>query len=111
MTALPRARATPTSRQEERRAALCLSRSLAAVSDLYRGGETDIERLRVELLGILDSEPLARIDYVEFRDGDTLEEPGQADDRTVVALAVRIGTTRLIDNTMIGRGVTWKERC
>lgn len=96
---------------EERRAALCLSRSLAAVSDLYRDGEKNIGILRVGLLAILNSEPLARIDYVEFLDGDSLEEPGQADDRTVVALAVRIGTTRLIDNTMIGRGVTWKERC
>ncbi|RQW86810.1 MAG: pantoate--beta-alanine ligase [Geobacter sp.] len=96
---------------EERRAALCLSRSLAAVSDLYRSGEKDVERLRAELLAILDSESLARIDYAELRDGDSLEEVRQADDRTVVALAVRIGTTRLIDNTMIGRGVTWKERC
>jgi pantoate--beta-alanine ligase len=96
---------------EERSAALCLSRSLAAVCDLYRNGEKNTERLRTELLRILDSEPLARIDYAEFRDGDSLEEVGQADDRTVVALAVRIGTTRLIDNTMIGRGVTWKERC
>lgn len=96
---------------EERSAALCLSRSLAAVSDLYRSGETNVVRLREELLNILNSESLARIDYAEFRDGDSLEEVGQADDRTVVALAVRIGTTRLIDNTMIGRGVTWKERC
>jgi pantoate--beta-alanine ligase len=96
---------------EERSAALCLSRSLAAVCDLYRNGEKNTDRLRTELLRILDSEPLARIDYAEFRDGDSLEEVGQADDRTVVALAVRIGTTRLIDNTMIGRGFTWKERC
>ncbi|TFH39807.1 MAG: pantoate--beta-alanine ligase [Chrysiogenales bacterium] len=96
---------------DERIAALCLSRSLAAVSDLYRRGETNVLRLREELLKILNSESLARIDYAEFRDGDSLEEVGQADDRTVVALAVRIGTTRLIDNTMIGRGVTWKERC
>jgi len=96
---------------EERRAALCLSRSLAAASDLYCSGEKDVERLRAELLAILDSEPLARVDYAEFRDGDSLEEVRQADERTVVALAVRIGTTRLIDNTMIGRGVTWKERC
>jgi len=96
---------------EERTAALCLSRSLAAVSDLYLGGERDVERLRAGLLAILAGEPLARIDYAEFRDGDSLEEVGQADDRTVVALAVRFGATRLIDNTMIGRGVIWKERC
>ncbi len=96
---------------EERSAALCLSRSLAAVNDLYRRGETNVIQLREELLNILNSESLARIDYAEFRDGDSLEEVGQADDRTVIALAVRIGSTRLIDNTMIGRGVTWKERC
>jgi pantoate--beta-alanine ligase len=96
---------------EERRAALCLSRSMAAVSDLYRSGEKDIEKLRAELLVVLDREPLARIDYAELCDGETLEKPEQADDRTVVALAVRIGTTRLIDNTIIGRDVTWKERC
>lgn len=96
---------------EERKAALCLSRSMTAVSNLYRSGEKDIERLRTELLAILDREPLARIDYAELCDGDSLETPEQADDRTVVALAVRIGTTRLIDNTMIGRDVTWKERC
>ena len=48
---------------------------------------------------------------VAERVGVPLEELEQADERTVVALAVRIGTTRLIDNTMIGRGVTWKERC
>ncbi|MHC1699031.1 MAG: pantoate--beta-alanine ligase [Geobacteraceae bacterium] len=96
---------------EERSAALSLSRSLAAVSNLYQSGETNVARLHEELLGILTREPLARIDYAEFRDGDSLEEVGRADDRTVVALAVRIGTTRLIDNTMIGRGVTWKERC
>ena len=96
---------------EERSAARCLSRALAAVSDLYRSGEKDCGRLREKLLAILTREPLARIDYAEFRDGDSLGEVNQADDRTVVALAVRFGSTRLIDNTMIGKGVTWKERC
>ncbi|MDD2319669.1 MAG: pantoate--beta-alanine ligase [Geobacteraceae bacterium] len=96
---------------EERLGARCLSRALAAVSELYHAGEVVVERLRAELLRILDSEPLARIDYAEFRDGDSLEEVGLADDRTVVALAVRIGTTRLIDNIMIAGGVTWKEKC
>lgn len=96
---------------EERKSALCLSRSLAAVCDLYRAGEVVVERLRAEVLRIIESEPPARIDYVEFRDGDSLEEVERADERTVLALAVRIGSTRLIDNTMIGRGISWKERC
>lgn len=96
---------------EERKSALCLSRSLAAACALYRAGEVVVERLRAEVLRIIESEPLARIDYVEFRDGDSLEEVERADERTVLALAVRIGSTRLIDNTMIGRGTSWKERC
>ncbi len=96
---------------EERTGARCLSRSLAAASELFRAGEVVVDRLRAEVLRVLDSEPLARIDYVEFRDGDSLEEVERADDRTVVALAVRIGTTRLIDNILIGGGITWKEKC
>jgi pantoate--beta-alanine ligase len=95
----------------ERKRALCLSRSLAAASDLYRRGEVSVSRLRDEVVAILRSEPEARIDYVEFRHGDTLEEVELADDRTVLALAVRIGKTRLIDNILIGRVITWKERC
>lgn len=95
----------------ERTSALCLSRSLAAASALYRSGEVSVRRLREEVEGIILREPCAVIDYVEFRHGDTLEVTEQADDRTVLALAVRIGKTRLIDNTMIGRDFTWKERC
>jgi len=96
---------------EERRSALCLSRSLAAVCRHYAAGERSVARLRDEVMGIILKEPNAVIDYVEFRNGDTLEETATADDRTVLALAVRIGKTRLIDNTMIGRGFTWNERC
>lgn len=95
----------------ERTSALCLSRSLAAAAALYRSGEVSVRRLREEVEAIILREPCAVIDYVEFRHGDTLEETEQADDRTVLALAVRIGKTRLIDNTMIGRDFTWKERC
>lgn len=95
----------------ERVSALCLSRALAAANALYRSGEVSVRRLREEVEGIILREPSAVIDYADFRDGDTLEEKEQADERTVLALAVRIGKTRLIDNTMIGRDFTWKERC
>lgn len=95
----------------ERESALCLSRSLAAACDRYRSGERSVASLREEVIGIILKEPAAVIDYVDFRDGSTLDEVTTADDRTVLALAVRIGKTRLIDNTMIGRGFTWNERC
>jgi len=87
---------------DERKSALCLSRALAAATQLYRSGEVSVRRLREEVVGIILREPSAVIDYAEFRDGDTLEEAEQADDRTVLALAVRIGKTRLIDNLVIG---------
>ena len=95
----------------ERKSALCLSRALAAASTLFRSGEVSVARLREAVLGILGEEPEACIDYVEFRDGENLEEMERADERTVLALAVRIGATRLIDNVIVGRGVTWKEKC
>jgi pantoate--beta-alanine ligase len=95
----------------ERKSALCLSRALDAASSLFLSGENSVARLREAVLGILEGEPAARIDYVEFRCGENLEEVERADERTVLALAVRIGATRLIDNVMVGRGVTWKEKC
>lgn len=95
----------------ERASARCLSRALAAVCTRYRDGETDAARLREVAMAVFAGETLARVDYVEFRDGDTLSAVDHADDRTVLALAVRIGSTRLIDNTMLGKGITWNEKC
>jgi pantoate--beta-alanine ligase len=87
---------------EERRSALCLSRALAAVRESYRSGERRVATLRQHALAELAAEPAAAVDYLELRQGDTLEELDLADDRTVVALAVKIGTTRLIDNCVLG---------
>ena len=50
----------------------------------------------------LDKAPSAVIDYVEFRNSTTLEEVTSAGDSTLLALAVKIGKTRLIDNTLLG---------
>jgi pantoate--beta-alanine ligase len=51
---------------------------------------------------VIAQETAAVIDYVEFRDGATLRELEVADSSTVLALAVKIGQTRLIDNTVLG---------
>ncbi len=89
---------TPT----ERMSALCLSRALGAARALYRGGERGAPLLRERVVGMITSEPAAEIDYAELRDMYTLEEVSQADERTLVALAVKIGKTRLIDNCVLG---------
>jgi pantoate--beta-alanine ligase len=87
---------------ENRIKALCLSRAIQSALEAYRGGERDVVALdRIARKQILNTEG-ASIDYLEFRNGASLELQQQADDQTLLALAVRIGTTRLIDNCMLG---------
>jgi pantoate--beta-alanine ligase len=86
---------------EERQAALCLSRSLCKAARLVRRGERSagaITRLVTkELLG----EPLAKVEYVKVCDAETLDEIDEVRDPAVLALAVRIGKARLIDNRVL----------
>jgi pantoate--beta-alanine ligase len=86
----------------ERQSALCLSRALAAAKACYHGGERGAAAIREVAVAAIAAEPAAAIDYVELRHGDTLEDIAVADNRSVLALAVRIGTTRLIDNCLLG---------
>jgi pantoate--beta-alanine ligase len=86
----------------ERKSALSLSRSLEAAKALYLQGERDTSSLLSRAMAVIGAEPAANVEYVELRDGDTLEEKEKADDRTLLALAVRIGKTRLIDNCILG---------
>jgi pantoate--beta-alanine ligase len=89
---------------EERRQALCLRKALDRAEAMCRDGERDAEKVRKVLCEIIAEAPLARMDYVEIVDDATLE-PVQALDRPcLVALAVFVGKTRLIDNTVIGGG-------
>jgi pantoate--beta-alanine ligase len=62
----------------------------------------EVERLRSAALEALRAEPCAVMDYLEFRDSETLESATTADTATLMALAVKIGITRLIDNTVLG---------
>jgi pantoate--beta-alanine ligase len=82
---------------DARRAALVLSRSLRLTNDAYAGGERDQAVLRRLLHSELASEPLARPDYAELVDPEDFRSPGW-----LVVLAVNIGTTRLIDNHLLG---------
>jgi pantoate--beta-alanine ligase len=86
---------------DERENALCLSRALAAARALFRDGERSVATLREKVLHIIGEVPGATIDYADFRDSDTLEPIETANGQTLIALAVRIGTTRLIDNCIL----------
>ncbi len=88
---------------EQRRAAVVLSKSLKNASDAVRDGERDADRVRQILRDSIESEPLARLDYAEVADADTLEPardvgPGR---RTVALLAAKVGPARLIDNALL----------
>ena len=87
---------------EQRQSALCLSRSLRTAKALYRSGERNVATMRERVTAVIAAEPAAAVDYIEFRNGYSLEEVAVADDRTLLALAVKIGTTRLIDNCLLG---------
>lgn len=86
----------------QRAGALCLSRSLAAARDAFRGGERSVEALKLAAVAPVRAESAAELDYLEFRDPETLVPLQQADERTLLALAVRIGAVRLIDNCILG---------
>jgi pantoate--beta-alanine ligase len=85
----------------EREAAPVLSRSLRLAEDLWREGERDAEAIRERMRALIAAEPLARIDYVSVADVETLRELETVDGPALVSLAVRIGTTRLIDNVVL----------
>jgi pantoate--beta-alanine ligase len=86
---------------EERQAALVLSRSLTLAEHLIAAGERDPGKVLSRMRQLLEAEPLARIDYVEICRADDLAEVDRLAGRILIALAVRIGKTRLIDNTIV----------
>jgi pantoate--beta-alanine ligase len=88
---------------EERLAAVCLSRSLCKAERLLRRGETSAQALISLVRGELQREPLARVEYVKLCDAETLDDLDKIDDVALLALAVRFGKARLIDNRVLSR--------
>ena len=87
---------------EERRAARVLSRALRRAQEAYAAGETDSARLIGLMQEEFDAEPMAEVDYVEIVDGLSMQPVEQISEGDLVAVAVRIGSTRLIDNFIAG---------
>jgi pantoate--beta-alanine ligase len=85
----------------ERQAAVCLSRSLCKAERLFKRGETSAQALIRLALAELAKEPLAKVEYVNLCDAETLDDVETIDDPAVLALAVRIGRARLIDNRVL----------
>lgn len=86
----------------DRQAATVLFRALSAARDLYEGGERSAEVLREKMKDVIESEPLARMQYVSCADFDTLNELETIRGRALLSMAVLFGKTRLIDNFVLG---------
>ena len=86
---------------KERQAALCLSRAVKTGKEVIYTG-ADAKEVLNSMKAIIEAEPLARIDYVMMVDALTMQPIEKADRDVLVAMAVYIGKTRLIDNFSYG---------
>lgn len=87
--------------KEERKAALILSRSLDNAKCKIKDGVKESAIIREGIETELQTEPLAKIDYIEIVKLDTMKPISKIEENTLVAIAVYIGKTRLIDNFII----------
>jgi pantoate--beta-alanine ligase len=83
---------------DERAAAASLRRALLAARQRWEAGERSAETLRGAMSSVLAAEPLATPEYVSVADGRTLAELDRVNGPALLSVAVRFGSTRLIDN-------------
>ncbi|MDY6881810.1 MAG: pantoate--beta-alanine ligase [Thermodesulfobacteriota bacterium] len=88
---------------EERTSALCLKKSLDLADDMFRDGETRADVLKNRIESLIRSHPFTSIDYVSLCDPETLDDIDTLGDENLLALAVRVGNTRLIDNSLLSK--------
>ena len=86
---------------QQRKDALCLYNALQECQKLYGQGTTDTKILIEQMRKIIEQVPYAQIDYISIVDSESLENLKKIDRGALVALAVKIGSARLIDNIMI----------
>lgn len=84
--------------EEERKAAVILSKAVFLGEKMVKDGEKDAKKVREAMIHVIESEPLAKIDYVEVTDWGNLEPVDTIEASVLGAIAVYIGKTRLIDN-------------
>src|SRR5438270_5829866 len=89
---------------EDRRAATIIYRALSRAEAAYLSGERSARKLAESVRAEIEREPRARLEYVSVTDADTLERLDKLDERNVlIAVAARIGQTRLIDNIVLNK--------
>ncbi len=88
---------------DQRKQALVLNKSLRYAEKQWQEGLRDMARLKADIRAMISANSACRVDYVAFVDARTLEEADSRSPEILLALAVFIGTTRLIDNVLLKR--------
>jgi pantoate--beta-alanine ligase len=89
----------------DRKRATVLSRALRAAHQAYCGGERRASALEQRMREQLDREPRVQVEYIAITEPDQLQPIAEVDGATVISLAARVGTTRLIDNISLAQGL------
>lgn len=87
--------------QEERKAALILSKTVKLAKELIDAGEKDADVVVAKMKENIETEPMAKIDYVKAVNGLTMQQQKEIKAPMLIAMAVYIGKTRLIDNMIL----------
>lgn len=90
---------------EERKSALCLTKSMDLAGQMLRDGEKDAGVIKEAIESLINNHPFTDIDYVILCHPTTLEDLETLGDENLLALAVRVGKTRLIDNCILREDV------
>jgi pantoate--beta-alanine ligase len=88
---------------EERESALCLKKSLDLADSLYHQGEYNAEKIIEAVEKLIRSHASTEIEYIKICHPASLEDAETVEEKSLLALAVKVGQTRLIDNCLIGR--------
>jgi len=87
---------------EQRKAAPVMYRGLSAAEQAYKQGERDAARLKQAVADVIKQEKLVRVEYIELVDRENLTRVEQVTRPAMLAVAAHIGSTRLIDNILLG---------
>ena len=88
----------------ERAAAPVVYQALSRAEELYVSGQRDAVALVAAARAVLEAEPLVAVEYVELVEPETLDPVAEPGVEAMLTVAIRLGTTRLIDNILLGRG-------
>jgi pantoate--beta-alanine ligase len=87
----------------ERQSALCLKKALDLAEKMVLAGKKEADPIRAAMLKLIENTDHTQVDYINICNPVTLEDKESLEDETLIALAVKVGKTRLIDNRLINK--------